>query len=290
MAHMKQNQEIGLEQITEHVYQAHVPTPTLPPSFETNTYLIQSENEGLIIDVGSKNEQHLDELAHHIQTIGIHQVVGILVTHYHRDHTEGVPDLQKRYGCKIYVHPEDLVNAAKEMNLNPCQLSPVPKTILLADLKIGIHHVSGHTHGHIHAILPTDKVIFVGDNMAGDGSVWVGPKDGHMENYYEALDHILQSGCTIACPGHGPVLKDASLASSLLKKRRTLREEEIYSLLQNKKYALDELVSQLYQGSIPDAAMWVARKTVQCHLAHLCENKQITISFAIEQERFYYQA
>jgi endoribonuclease LACTB2 len=287
---MKNGNEIKFEQITEHVYQAQVPTPTLPPSFETNSYIIQNGSEGLIIDAGSKDTNHINELVNLIQSIGIRHVSGILITHYHHDHTEGVPCLQSRYGCNVYVHPLDMKNAAQEMNVNIHQFTETPKEILLGDMKIEIQHVSGHTHGHIHALLHQDKVIFVGDNMAGDGSVWVGPKDGHMGDYYAALDKIAESGCMIACPGHGPVLKDAALASTLLKKRRTLREDEIYSLIQKERYTLDGLVNLLYRGTIPDEALWVAKKTIQSHLAHICESRHLTISFDTEEEKFYYQA
>ncbi len=287
---MKANQPIRVEQVTEHVFQVRIPTPTLLPSFETNTYVIQDNQFAIVIDVGSDDPQQIAHLAQILANHGIQKLNAILVTHYHHDHTLGIPLLQKHFPCNVYVHRLDLENTACELQDSVQSLFPMPDSFLLGHIKIDIQHAKGHTHGHIHALIPSEQVIFVGDNLAGDGSVWVGPPDGHMSDYFCALDMIAQSGCNIACPGHGNILRDASESAQKLKQRRILREEEIYKLLRTQQYTVDEIVSTLYKGTIPDNALWVAKRTIQAHLAHLAQNHRITVSFNEAKGQFYYHA
>ncbi len=128
--------------------------------------------------------------------------------------------------------------------------------------------------------MPADGVILVGDHMAGDGSVWIGPPDGHMASYYKALEAIANSVCHIAGPGHGQTIPNAPEAARALLIRRQKREQEIVGLLATEPRTLNEIVQALYQGAVPEAALWVARKTVQAHLQHLLDLNRICRSYS----------
>lgn len=275
------------KQLSEHVLQIGVPTPTLPPSYETNTYVIHHDTEAILVDAGSQDEDVLDQVVSMVRAQNIHCVRVLLATHYHRDHIQGLPYLQEQYHCPIHIHAADLQNAQAEWN-RPCDAFPMEASYSLAGLAVQVEHHPGHTHGHVHILIPEDGVILVGDHLAGDGSVWIGPPDGHMASYYQALSAIASSECQIAGPGHGASLDSAARAAQTLLTRRQQRELEIFRLVQSEPKTKSEIVQTLYSGAIPEAAMWVAVKTVQAHLQHLLEQRQIQRRYAVESGFMYF--
>ncbi|GMA52287.1 hypothetical protein GCM10025857_36440 [Alicyclobacillus contaminans] len=264
---------IAIERLTEHVLRVALPTPTLPPSYETNTYVIHQGEEALVVDVGSDDPAIIEELASVLRQLGVLRVHALIATHYHRDHTQGFPLLRRHFPAPIQIHALDLANL--RTSLPDVHIQPVPDAYHLGTLRVAIQHHPGHTHGHIHLHIPNDDVLLVGDHLSGDGSVWVGPPDGHMAHYYAALEAIANSGCRIVGAGHGRIAQDAETAARELLLRRQRREAEIAALIRQSPRTLNELVFLLYGNSIPEAATWVARRTVQAHIEHLLAQRQI---------------
>lgn len=283
------SEKIPVHSLSEHVVQFEVPTPTLPPSFHTNCYLIHDKGEALIVDAGTSDADVLHTLIAQLKEAGAKKVRGVVATHYHRDHTHGLQALAEAFRAPLITGEADRLLAAQEMHVSVEAISPLPTRMMIGDTEIQFQPHPGHTHGHVHILIPSDSVILVGDHLAGDGSVWVGPPDGHMEDYYVALDSIRQSGMRIAGAGHGKVLHPATEAAATLKQRRLAREEDILKLLATKQTA-EAVVEQLYGGSIPVAAMWVARKTVQAHLLRLLHLQLIERTYNAENKVFQYQA
>ncbi len=64
-----------------------------------------------------------------------------------------------------------------------------------------------HTAGDVLVHLPNENVIFTGDILFIDGTpiVW----DGPVSNWVAACDRIIELGCDVIVPGHGP-LTDAT--------------------------------------------------------------------------------
>jgi endoribonuclease LACTB2 len=279
--------QVNAVRLSEHVLQVAVPTPTLPPSYETNTYVIHHGSTALLVDAGSEDEAVLQELVDTLKAEGIERVTTLLATHYHRDHTQGLPFLQRAYHAPIHVHRLDQPAVIQQIGFN-WDVKPIQSTYDVNGLTVHVDHHPGHTHGHVHIRIPADKVVLVGDHMAGDGSVWIGPPDGHMAPYFDALRAIEHSGCEIAGPGHGKALPNPAEAATALLKRRQQREQEIVQLIAQAPRTLQELVSLLYDGIVPDAALWVARKTVQAHLQHLLSGGAITRKYAAATGQFVY--
>ncbi|WP_054969206.1 MBL fold metallo-hydrolase [Alicyclobacillus ferrooxydans] len=263
---------VHMHRLSDHVVQLRIPTPTLPPSFETNTYIIHSGSQAIWVDAGTTDTNLLQQALTILIQLGNPRVVAIAATHYHRDHTHGLPYIQAHTKAPIYVHEADYKALRAELRAvtnQELEIATIPAAFQLEGLRVEVDHVPGHTRGHIHLRIPTDGVILVGDHLAGDGSVWIGPPDGNMDDYYEALDQIRSSNCSIAGPGHGQALNDASEAALQLKQRRLGREEQIVQLLAKGPKDVDGLVKDIYQDTLPAAAKWVADRTVIAHLERL---------------------
>ena len=279
--------------VAAHVVRLAVPTPTLPPAFETNTYVIFNGDKAILVDAGSDHPDILAELVHTIGRLGIRQVEALLATHYHRDHTHGLPYLQRHYRAPILIHPADQTQLQHEFaaigQTEAAQfIQAMPRAWDLAGLRVDIRHAPGHTHGHVHIIIAADDVILVGDHLSGDGSVWIGPPDGHMSDYYTALNAIVDSGMTVAGPGHGSVLLDAPAAARRIRQRRDRREQDMIDLLHGAALTIDELTNQLYAGVVPEEAMWVARRTVRAHVLHMLADHRVRRTYTGAHAGFRY--
>lgn len=265
---------IHVHRVTSHVVQICIPTPTLPPSFETNTYIVHEGSAALWIDAGTEDTTLLDQALAVLESLHVTRVIGVIATHYHRDHTHGIPYIHRKTDAPVYVHPADMDAAATEMRNTPFGLPPLRPVLpvyQLSQVRVEIAHAPGHTQGHIHLAIYPDSVIIVGDHLAGAGSVWIGPPDGHMGDYYKALDTIAASALQLAGPGHGPVLKDAVTAAKALKLRREDREQQILGLIQATAMTADEIVEHVYADTVAPSARWAAVRTVEAHLQHLVE-------------------
>ncbi len=273
-----------LVRMSHSVWQWPVPTPTLPPAFVTNTYLICAEDEALLVDFGSTDDAQAQACIDHLQSLGVKRVIGLVATHYHRDHTDGLPKLAEKLAVPIYVQADDLQSV--ELSMRPddsVRVLPAPEMFKVGrDLTVEVVHKPGHTHGHVHLVIPDEAVILVGDHLAGDGSVWIGPPDGHMQAYYDALAHIASSGCRLAGPGHGKVLSNAAQAAEVLLQRRLHREEQICATLPEWRTS-EEVFAQVYGRTVTPAATEVARRTLLAHLQRLVEVGRVDRQFTADQ-------
>ena len=49
-------------------------------------------------------------------------------------------------------------------------------------------------------------VLFCGDTVLGEGSVFIPPGDDSMREYFDTLRRLRQLDLSALCPGHGPVV------------------------------------------------------------------------------------
>jgi ribonuclease/clavin/mitogillin len=276
----------GIHRVSHHVWQITLTTATLPPADTTNSYLVVSGSDGLLIDVGTADTAQLGALTAAIRDCGVRRLQ-LLATHHHPDHTVGLPHLQTAWQAPLYIHPQDANAACKTMGLDRNAVEVPPDHLSLAGLDIAVDHAPGHTHGHVHVRIPADDLILVGDHLSGAGTVWIGPPDGHLETYLHALDAIAASGCRLAGPGHGGILTDASAAAQAMKQRRLRREAKVIELLRQQPRSLQELTETMYGGSIPAGAMTVAKRTLRAHLQRLLDLRQVTRHYV--DGRFIYE-
>ncbi|SMB80919.1 Glyoxylase, beta-lactamase superfamily II [Desulfonispora thiosulfatigenes DSM 11270] len=144
---------------------------------EANAYIIHEEgiNEALIIDPGDGKKtivKYLDK--------NKLQLKGIVLTHYHYDHTSVANGLKKKYNCPIYAHKKELeglgdpeINQSTTMHSNLISITPDivlsdGDIINLGNLKLSVIHTPGHTPGGICLKVNDTNVIFTGDTIFSD--------------------------------------------------------------------------------------------------------------------------
>ncbi|KAK3680668.1 putative metallo-beta-lactamase domain protein [Podospora appendiculata] len=189
----------------------------------TNTYIVGTGPERLMIDTGQGIADWASLVA---QTLSNEQFAlsHVLLTHWHGDHTGGVPDL-------INLYPQ----------LAPCIYKHTPSKTQqpIADGQIfrvegatvRAVHTPGHSHDHVCFVLEEEHAMFTGDNVLGHGTAAV----EHLGTWMETLRRMQAHGCTTGYPAHGAVNTDlrAKIAGELAGKMR--RERQALQALQKSK-------------------------------------------------------
>jgi len=181
--------------------------------FAENAYLVWREGaeEALAIDPGDA-PSIIDTLAEEQL-----RLAGILLTHSHIDHIDGVAHLVRATRAPIYLHPEARLfydNVAAQgvqfgMRVEP----PPPPThelqpgrLTLAGIDWEIRYVPGHAPGHVLLYSAPDGVAFVGD-VVFQGSI--GRTDLPGGSYQALINSIREQVMTLPettrlYSGHGP--------------------------------------------------------------------------------------
>lgn len=202
-----------------------------------NVYIIKNEHQAVLIDFGSG--QVLSQLA----SIGVREVVGILLTHHHRDQAQGL-ELANQHHIPIWVpHTEqDLfqnvdqhwLSRQVDNNYNVRQdrfslLHSISiagtlkdyQAVNLAGLSLLVLPTPGHTTGSITVLYEQQEhtLAFSGDLIFAPGKLWSLAATQWSYNGAEGIPATIASlldlkerGVTCLLPSHGDVMWDAAKA------------------------------------------------------------------------------
>lgn len=140
------------------------------PAFNDNyLWLIHDENKAVVVDPGDP-----DPINRFLKQNNLN-LVAILITHHHRDHTGGLLALKNRYNCRV-IGP---LNESIEGVDIRCQQDDL---IAIDELKLSfkVIDVPGHTAGHIAYFAAKaehhENLLFCGDTLfsAGCGRLFEG--------------------------------------------------------------------------------------------------------------------
>jgi glyoxylase-like metal-dependent hydrolase (beta-lactamase superfamily II) len=145
-----------------------------------------------------------------------------LLTHWHHDHTEGVPDLLN-LSSKTTVYKRDPEEGWSD--IRDGQKFETEGATLRA------FFCPGHTKDHMAFVLEEEDAMFTADNVLGQGTT-VFEDYG---TYMKSLDSMSTSFKGRAYPGHGPVIKDGPAKILEYIKHRKQREKQVLDVLAQEK-------------------------------------------------------
>ena len=154
------------------------------------------------------------------------KLTDILVTHHHSDHTAGIPELKRRYGCRVVAPRQEAA-----------RIADVDVTVGEGDM-VSVGQVAGrvidtpgHTAGHISYWFNSEKVAFVGDTLfsIGCGRLLEGTPEMMWQSLLKLRD--LPGETQIYC-GHEYTAANVAFARSVEPDNRALiaRAEEVAAL------------------------------------------------------------
>ena len=177
-----------------------------------NTYVLYDESECVVIDSGKNNNDVVNFInEHHLK------LKGILLTHGHFDHIQGLPALLKAFDVPVYIHKNDecmlsdsYLNGSNRFSRTDIYFDGFVKTFTDGEvfhlLKSPIEVIATpfHTKGSVCFYLKDNKMLFTGDTLF---SIGVGRTDfpnAAPEEMYHSLYKLtkLDQDITIY-PGHG---------------------------------------------------------------------------------------
>ena len=242
----------------------------------TNTYLVGGADEVALIDPGPRDREHLQAV---LSAIGKRRLSHIVITHTHRDHTDGLPALLAATGAKTAgfgrrarAHGSRRSSPSGSEYVDQDFTPDVP----LADgsrlsgngWALTALHTPGHAPDHLCLALEGTKMLFSGDHVMGWNTSVIAPPEGSMSDYLAALDRLSRRDDEVYFPGHGgQVAEPQRLVKAFLLHRR-MREQAILDCIRSGSNTVKAIVPAVYRDLNPRLVN-AASLSVLAHVEHL---------------------
>lgn len=158
-----------------------------------NSYVVVNEetHEALIVDPGNLNPMMINQIEDNH-----YKLTGVLITHNHPSHTNGLKTLMKIYSPKIYSSDWEIFDFTTNVITGEGK-------VRVAGMTVNYYAVPGHTSDSI--VFKIGNILFTGDSLSAG-------KLGTTNSSY--AKHLLKSNLeekilsqqenTVILPGHGP--------------------------------------------------------------------------------------
>ncbi|KUJ11671.1 Metallo-hydrolase/oxidoreductase [Mollisia scopiformis] len=230
----------NVEQHTPRVLRVMGQNPGIFTFQGTNTYIVGTGHDRLIIDTSGGEPEWAELIASTLKSedIGLSHV---LLTHWHGDHTGGVPDLIRLYShLKDHIYKNDPDKC--QQNITDGQVFEVEGATVRA------LHVPGHSEDHMCFILEEEQAMFTGDNVLGHGTSAV----EDLGTFMNSLEKMHSQNCITGYSAHGVTITNlpAKIAGELSQKLR--RERQVMQALGQfrshgqRSVTVKELVTEIY--------------------------------------------
>jgi glyoxylase-like metal-dependent hydrolase (beta-lactamase superfamily II) len=240
--------------------------PSLFTGPGTNTYLIGTGPERILLDPGQGIPSYLPVLERAMERAGCRALQEIVLTHGHVDHIGGVRSVLERFGpLRISKFPWPEVDAAQGLELTRLDDGAVVETEG-ATLR-GIL-APGHAPDHLCFVLEEEHALFSGDNVLGVGTTVIPNTSGDLGDYLRSLEKLLAEQPGRIYPAHGPVIEDGVAKLREYIAHRHERERQILAALERGPASVREIVEVVY-AAYPKALHPAAAQSTTQHLRKL---------------------
>ncbi len=259
----------------------------------TGTYLLGTDDV-VVIDPGPQLDSHRLALT---AALSGRNVVGIVVTHCHSDHSPLTQWLHEETGAPRFAigphrvydgfveeddHDESEEDPAEE------KLDAERETIDLAfspdiavvdnerffstpEFSLTAVATPGHTSNHLAIAMDTERALFTGDHVMGWSTTIVSPPDGDMRQYFESMNKVIARDDLILWPTHGgPVTEPNEFLVAYLAHRME-RERQIVAQISSGNATIPGIVKVLY-AQVDKKLHRPARRSVWSHLRKLVDD------------------
>jgi glyoxylase-like metal-dependent hydrolase (beta-lactamase superfamily II) len=212
----------------------------------TNTYVLVSGSEALVLDPGPVITEHIRAIRAELTGL---TPVGILVTHNHPDHAPAAKGLARDLEVPVLAF-------AQSRGFEPTGLLDDGAEVPFGDDRVTAIHTPGHTGDHLCFRL--GDCLFTGDHIMGGSTVII----ENAAEYMSSLEKIAALEPDTLYPGHGPKLPDAPQVIAEYIAHRQQRERQILRAVGTGAGTIGEIVDVVYTGLEPSLRL---AATIQVH-------------------------
>ncbi|EFY95629.1 metallo-beta-lactamase family protein [Metarhizium robertsii] len=180
-----------VEDVTDRVVRIMGGNPGIMQLQGTNTYLVGNGKSRILIDTGEGLPCWIERVIRVLEDRQL-DLSFILLTHWHGDHTGGVPDLISHnpdWADRVYKNRPD-------RGQNPIADGQI---FSVEGATIRAVFTPGHAIDHMCFVLEEENALFTGDNVLGHGFSVV----MDLAVYMRSLDSMVAQGCASGYPAHG---------------------------------------------------------------------------------------
>ncbi len=261
------------------------PNPSPMTHWGTNTYLLGKGESRVLIDPGPDLADHraaiLDALPQNTR------LSHILVTHAHRDHSEGARALSEATGAPIYAFGDAMAGRSPVMAALGDQIGGgegvdegfQPDVTLAHEAEIETESgpiTALHTPGHMgnHLCFHWQDMVFSGDLVMGWSSSLISPPDGDAAAFRDSCALLRDLAPQCLLPGHGAAVETPLERIDFLLTHRAKREAQILAVLTQGPQALLPLTQAVYT-ELPASHLPAAARNTLAHLIDLTERNHV---------------
>ncbi|QNM83994.1 MBL fold metallo-hydrolase [Sphingomonas sabuli] len=235
----------------------------------TQSFIVGTDRVA-VIDPGPDEPAHVDAL---VAAVDERELVAIVCTHTHRDHSPAARPLAQRTGAPIIgcaplaletVGPR--ADAAFDGAYAPDRVLSDGESIDIGGSPLTAVATPGHTSNHL--CFAWGDALFTGDHVMGWSTTVVIPPDGDMADYMASLDKLRARDDRIYYPAHGPAVTNPAQYVRHLMGHRMQRERQILRLVGDEPQGIPEIVAGAYPGLDP-RLRGAAGASVLAHLLDL---------------------
>jgi glyoxylase-like metal-dependent hydrolase (beta-lactamase superfamily II) len=234
------------------------PNPGWLTGAGTNSYVVHSRGEAVVIDPGPEDPDHLAALAYACSDT---QPVAVLVTHTHPDHAPGANPLGDLLQVPVFGY-------GPGPGFKPDRILADGARVHCGDISVTAFATPGHCAEHLCYLAGNE--LFTGDVVLGGSSVVV----EDLAAYLASLGRLAALGANRIWPGHGDPIDDPGAAIAALIEHRLQREREIMAAVWGGAGTLGEVVAVVYKA-IPVELHPAAAVSVAAHLRKLGDEGRV---------------
>jgi glyoxylase-like metal-dependent hydrolase (beta-lactamase superfamily II) len=228
------------------------PNPSVMTGPGTNTWIVSSDGEAIVIDPGPVIAEHIDAIR---RAVGALVPRAVLVTHTHPDHAPAANGLASDLGVPA-------VGPAPGPDFRPdTTIADGERVGFGASAAVAIA-TPGHTPDSTS--YRVDDVLFTGDHIMGGSTVMI----EDMADYMASLRVVQGVGLKRIYPGHGPVIEDPDHLISAYIDHRLEREQQILAAVRSGAASVGAVVEAVY-ADVDRALHPAAALSVGAHLLKL---------------------
>lgn len=166
---------------------------------DNNVWIVGDDHECVVIDAAHDGPAIID-------AIGGRAVRGIISTHGHNDHVNAAPEVRRRTGAPILLHPDDRVLWEQTF---PDTAADEPladgQHLTIGDVDLEVRHTPGHAPGAVCLYAASLGLLFSGDTLFNGGPGATGRSFSDHPTIIASITERLMSlpPETVVLTGHG---------------------------------------------------------------------------------------